>query len=267
MTNVLLSKMDWAQDPGATIIGGLWLSKLPATNLLKLQPQAVAQAVATSLNFTLDLGATRTIDLVHFQRLVVESGATIRVTAGSYDSGTVSAWPSDAFGTYDPYFFAWLGRQRIFLFPSSQNVSSISVSIAASAAPIQIGFMGACERWEQPKDMEIHFEPKMIDEADIQRLPGGSSYVTLRGKRRALEFGSGPIDDPPASISSRSNFTQALQLALVNGKSAPVIAIPFPDDTANLERNAVWGLISTDMAFDGFMTAYYHTTWQIEQLI
>lgn len=266
--NVLLSLYDWAQTAGVSVsaTSGGFEAALPAANMLQIQPQRVAQATGASLTFQVALGATRTIGLVHLQNFVVDPAGTIRVQAGSYDSGTVGAWPADSTGAYNALLYAALGRPRVFVFPAAVLASTVTVTITGATTPLQIGYCGACEMWEPPQDIALSWHTTVLDESDVQRVPFGSSFVTLRGKRRRIDFGSNPIDDNSSS-SAESNFDLALQLALVNGKSAPVIAVPFPADAENLERRAVWGLFSTDTQFENFLYGLYRTTWQIDQLI
>ena len=82
--NILISVYDWGQDPASSISGGSFEPQLPAENMLKIQPQMVAQALGSSVIFTLNLGGPRSIGLIHLQRLITDPGATITVTAGSY---------------------------------------------------------------------------------------------------------------------------------------------------------------------------------------
>src|ERR1700760_4308108 len=94
--NFLLSSYDWGQDPGASISGS-FEARLPGENMLKPQPQLVAQSTGSS--WTLNLGATRNIGLVHFQRLVTDPAATITVSWGSF-AVAANAWATDANGVY-----------------------------------------------------------------------------------------------------------------------------------------------------------------------
>jgi hypothetical protein len=264
--HTIISYYDWAQDPGVAIsVGaGSFASDRPASNMLTIQ--GAAQATGTSITFTVDLGATRLLGLIHLQNLVTDPSGTIRIQAGSYDSGTVSSWPVGAAGLYSSLLYAALGRPRIFIPPAPVLASSVTVTIDAVVSPLQIGYFGACEIWEQPNGMPLSSHLTTFDESDVQRVPFGSSYRRLRGKRRRLSFGSNPIPDQ-ANSAAPSDYSRALEAALINGKSIPVIGVPYPDDIENIERDAVWGLISTDAQFENMLFGLYQTTWQIDQLI
>jgi hypothetical protein len=129
--NSIITKYDWAQDPSVDITGGAWEGQLPAVNMLTLQPQLVAQVVGTSVSFTINLGASRSVGLIHLQRLVTDSSGTIQVTAGSYDSGVVNSWATDLVGVYPPLLYAALGRTRVFIPPAPVTTSSVSFTINA----------------------------------------------------------------------------------------------------------------------------------------
>ncbi len=241
---------------------------MPGFLMLDRRPQLVAQATGTSLTFTVALGATRSIGLVHLQNFVTDPTGTIRVQAGSYDSGTVNSWATGTAGVYAAPLYSALGRPRLFIPPAPVSTSSITVTINAVAAPLRIGFLGACEIWEAPEDLLIGPVRTIIDEADISQVPYGSTYVTERGKRRRIDFALPPLADLRGSGDDYvDDFADVFDFVLVNGKSKPVIIAPFPDDTDNLERNAVWGLISTDQQFTNRFYGHHDTTFQITQLI
>lgn len=257
--NFLLSANDWGQDPGASISGG-FEPRLPGENMLKPQPQLVAQSTGGS--WTLDLGATRNIGLVHFQRLVADPGSTITVSWGGF-SVTANAWATDASGVYSGQEFAAIGRPRIFISPTPIPVSSISVS-GLSGSPIQCGYMGACEVWESPGGFNIGSRLTYLDESDNQTVPFGSTYITLRAKRRQMDITVGWLkDDRPYGGGDQANPVKTLMA--ISGFSTPVIGVRYPDDVANLERDSVWGLFKQADISNSFF-AVSAAAFQIVQL-
>ncbi len=257
----LISKYDWAQDPSATVSGGSWELQLPAINMLSLQPQAVAQASGSSVSFTVDLGASRSIGLIHLQRLITSSSGTIQVTAGSYDSGVVNSWATDGAGVYPPLLYAGMGRPRVFVPPAPVTVSSVSISIDGAATPLQIGNVGVCEMFEMPSDMLIGNVRGVVDESQIDVVPFGSTYLTLRAKRRRLDFAMPPLRE------DNGDAYAVMDLQVVNGRSSPVVVVKFPDDTNNLERNTIWGLITSDQPTTNSFYGHADATFQITQLV
>jgi hypothetical protein len=67
----IISFYDWAQYPGVIISGGPFEPEFPAENVLTLQPQKVARGTGSSVSVTVNLGATRTIGLIHLQNLAL----------------------------------------------------------------------------------------------------------------------------------------------------------------------------------------------------
>ncbi len=262
MRNVLISRTDWGQDPGASI-SGAFEPRLPGENLLKIQPQLVGQLTGSS--FSLNLGASRPISIVHLQRLVCDPGATITVGWGTY-TATGTAWASDQNGVYDGLEYSALGRPRIFVSPTPQDASTIDVSISGGGSPLQVGYIGACEIWEPRYNMAYGWRISYLDESDVTRVPFGSTYVTFRAKRRRLSLAIDWIPDDRVYVGGSNTVPFAQGVMVIAGHSAPIIAIPDPEDTDNLERDAVWGLFSADPEITNPFFARRAATCQIDQL-
>ncbi len=261
MRNVLISRTDWGQDPGASISGS-FEPRLPGENLLKIQPQLVGQL--TGDGFTLNLGASRPISVVHLQRLIADPGSSISVSWGGYGV-TTTAWASDLNGVYDGLEYSALGRPRIFVSPTPQDTSTITVS-GLSGSPLQVGYIGACEVWEPRYNMAYGWRISYLDESDVTRIPFGSTYVTFRAKRRRLSLGIDWIPDDRVYVGGSNTVPFAQGVMVIAGHSAPVIAIPDPEDTDNLERDAVWGLFSADPEITNPFFGKRAATCQIDQL-
>jgi hypothetical protein len=258
--NFLLSFYDWGQDPGATVSGG-FEARLPGSNMLRPQPQLVAQSTGGS--WTLNLGAQRAIGLVHLQRLVTDPGATISVSWGGY-TATGNAWATDAAGVYNGVEFAAIGRPRIFISPTPVSASSVDVTISGGGSPLQIGYMGACEVWESPAGFDLGSALSYLDESDAQTVPFGSTYITLRAKRRQLDIGVGFLKDGrPYGDPDQADIVKTLMA--MNGFSSPVIGVRYPDDIFGLERDAVWGLFKKGDLTNSFF-ATTAASFQIMQL-
>ncbi len=257
----IITTFDFVQDPKVVVSGGAWDLQLPLKNILTLQPQTVAQATGTVESFTIDLGAPRLIGLIHLQRLITTSTGLIRVVAGSYDSGFVNAWPTDGAGVYPPLLHTSLGRSRVFVPPTPIIANSVSFTISTTAIPLQLGYVGICGILEMPNDMLIGNVRAVVDESQVDSVPFGSTYVTLRAKRRRLDFAM-----PPLREDNGDAYT-VMDLQLINGKSSPVVVVKFPDDTNNLERNTIWGLITSDQPTTNSFYGHADATFQITQLV
>lgn len=263
---VLISRYDRAQDPAVTITVGAggFTAGLPAANMLDIHPQRVAQATVQSIAFTIQLGASRTIGAIHLQNFVTDVSGTVRVQAGAYDSGVVNSWATDGAGTYDPGEYAALGRPRIFVPPAPVAASTVVFTVNAGAGVAQIGFAGVCEVWEPPYSLDWGWSFDYLDESDIQTVPYGTRWFTPRGKRRRLNCGIGLIPDDRAA-GGNDYASAAQQVSAINGMTAPVLIVPLPDDTATLERRALWGNISAAPKITNPYSFVYAETLQLDQ--
>ncbi len=262
--SAIISFYDWAQYPGVTLTGGSFETEFPAEFMLTLQPQIVAKVVGTSVTFTINLTTSRAIGLIHLQNLVTDTTGTIQVVAGSYDSGVVNSWATDGAGTYPQLLYTALGRPRVFIPTAPVTASAVTITIN-SVTDIMIGFVGVCEIYQTPFDILAGPIVTIMDDADIQKIPFGSRYVVPRSIERRIDMALPPM--PDANFSSNDSYIRSFDLAMINGKTNPVIVTKFPDDTGNIERNSVWGLISNDATFANRFFGYHDVTFQVTQLV
>ncbi len=264
--NLVVTRFDWGQSPDASASGAGWEANAPVTNVLIARPQLTAISTGGSASVTIDLGGTRLIGLVHLQNLITGSDGSVIVSAGAWSTGAVDAWAVD-----DPLEWSALGRPRFFLPPEPVEANSISVDITAgSSSTIALGFVGACEIWESPINMEYGWGITPIDLADVQRVPFGSVFVIRRGITRRLNLGVGFLRQGGIyglGVTDDNVFSQTLAAAVISGRSLPIAVVPMPDDVANLERTSVWGLSSHDQPFSNPFFATWQTSYQIDQLI
>ncbi len=283
---ILIGRTDWAQDPAAVLSGGFWSPGLPLANLLDPRPQFVAEAITNidwaATQFRIDLGYQRKVGLFHFANLRASALGLMQLRASlasdlsspTYDSGIVSCRPLDSTpfgytpwgrytvsGAYDEDEYVALGLPRFFIPDAIIDCRYLLVEIMDSTAvsPLQIGCFGAYEIWEPPLNFTYGWTVTPMDESDVQRVPYGSTYISARGIRRRLSLGFPLL--PETEVLSRS-----LGLALIKGRSQPLVAVPFPDDAANREKTAIYGLVSQDSAISNPFFARYAHPFQIDQL-
>lgn len=284
--NILISRRNWLQEPSASVSGGNW--RLPLANILDLRPQYVAEAWNNidwnNTRFDVDLGYTRKVGLFYFANLRASMLGLLQLQAGgdptfvtnAYDSGVTTCWPGDGSDPFDvnPWGefalthvymadeYEKLGMPRFLVPPAVIDCRYIRVTIRDSAArdPLQIGCFGASEVWEAPMNFVFGWTTSTLDESDVRTVPFGSTYITQRSMRRRVSLGFDNIEE--------DEFRQrSLGLALIKGRSDPLVVVPFPDDTASLEKNSVYGLVSRDSEISNPFFARYAQPFQVDQLV
>ena len=283
---ILISRRDFLQDPAAVLSGGFW--SLPITNILDSKPQLVAKAVSNldlaSMQFNVDLGFQRNyVGLFFFANLKTTTLGLIRVRASlnsnmsspTYDTGFVSSWPQDSTpggftpwgeftlnGVYDIEEYTRLGMPRFFIpaVPVQCRYLRVEVNDTTATSPLEIGCFGACEGWESPEDFAPAPQITFLDESEITKVPYGSKFIEFRGMRRRFNFGF-PV------ITKNEMLSKTLGLALLKGKTQPLVVVSFPDETSNLEKTSVYGLVSQDGVISNPFFGHYAQPIQIDQLI
>lgn len=284
---ILISRRDWMQETSACFSGGIWRSNLPLVNLLDIRPQFVAEAVDSrdweSTKFDADLGYVRKVGVIWFANLRASSLGFMRVRAGIdasfgtnvYDSGIVTCRPKDgvAFednawgvwsmsGIYDENEYLALGMPRFFVPSVVIDIRYIRVEIMDNSASqaLQIGCFGASEVWESTIDFAPAPQISLIDGSEVNSIPYGSTFVTKRNLRRRFNFGFPALDN--SEVLSRT-----LGLALIKGRSKPLVVVSYPDDTENLEKTSAYGIVSLDGVLSNPFFGAYAQPIQVDQLI
>ena len=255
--NALITSRDRART--GTMSGGSW------TGLTKVQdhnPQNVAEstdALAASTKFDVDLGASYSLGLFLFANLYSSYDATVRLRAGTvadfssgvvYDSTAVDVVPSDANGKYSSDEWNALGRCRIFIPTAPATARYIRVEITSSVA-VQLGVFCACQVVEPSRNLLDFGDPMVIEDlSEVRRVPFGSTYITAVSARvRALDFGS-------RYLGSSEALTSLFPLAVSAGNSTPLIIAPNPEDTNNLSRTVIYGLLEANQFSNSFFGRY-----------
>lgn len=273
------------QDKAVILSGGSWAVDL--NNILDINPQKVAEATSNvdwnSSQFKVDLGYQRNyIGLLFFANLRTTSSGLMRVrvslnsdmSAPSYDTGFVTTWPQDSVageftawgewtlnGVYSSEEYEKLGFTRFFIPSSPVQGKYILVEIhnQTASSPVQIGCFGACEVWESPIDFAPAPQITILDESDVSRVPFGSSYITLRPTRLRFNFGFPALENDEV-------LSKTLGLALIKGKSQPLVAVSYPDQNESLEKTSVYGLITADGVLSNPFFGHYQQPIQIDSL-
>lgn len=279
--NILMGRTDWIREPGVTFTPNRAAWPLSLTRLADINPQYVAEADGhdpLDTKFTVNLGYPRKIGAIHFANLRTGIAGLMQVVcklAGvtTYDTGVVASWPQDTpIASYNPWgiftfsgridsdFYTALGFTRVFVPSSNIFADTIEVSIndVTLTDPLQIGCLGAYETWEPPYNFAYDWSIEILDDSVINRLRGGAVYITKANKRRRMNFGF-------SAIAEDEILARELDLMLVKGRSDPLLIVPFPDDTGNIEKTSIYGLITGSSLSNPFI-GYYRSTFQVEQI-
>ncbi len=260
--NTLIGR-DWSRYPGASISGGGFDASTPGSNLLTLRPQGGVLANGNAM-FTLQLPAPQSIGIVHLQNLVNVTSASIMV--GGFSSPSRSAPPPG----YEDDEFAALGRALFFILPAPVVASAVNFTVVGGS-PMMIGSAGACEAFEPPFDIATGPTDTVQDLSDVETITFGSTYVVQRPTRRRKDCAIPYLPDATqmlGGVAPQADYAAAaFRIALIAGKHLPIVVVPFPDDDANIERRAIWGLSSTDQQFASQFYGFYQTTFTVTQLV
>src|ERR1043166_3055211 len=268
--NLMISDTDFVQN--GTLSAGPGSPGAPLANRKDLRPQVVAEATSTSVadsTFDVDFGATKTVSLFYFAWLFADAAAaTVRVRAGTdatfaatnYDSTAVLVQPA----AYSNEEFAAIGRSRVFIPNADISARYVQVNIdnsAGSLAP-QVGCFIAASSYLPGVNIKPNPEITPLDESDIARVPGGSTYRSLRQIRHRLTIEFNPVF-------KSAGFGDMLRLARIKARRTPLVVSLFPDDDDAIgrERATFYGTIAADSILKGADPRRYGTTWQLETLI
>ncbi|WP_188263173.1 hypothetical protein [Azospirillum tabaci] len=277
---VLISRRHWT----GAFSGGAWA--LPLTNLLKPQPQIVAEAASTDPDdswFVMDLGGTRKVGLFYFAMLLCSSAGRLWLQASTeadfstptFDTGWTTCWPRDKepmtqdpwgvftiYGLIDADEYAALGFPRLFVPPAIIDCRYIRIRIDDQTAsrPPAIGTFVVAEVYQPAINIAYDWKITPVDNSTVAQVPYGSAFSTVRPTQRRLQFGLGFIEQ-------EEFIAQAFGTFLVKGKHAPFVVVPFPDDERHREKTAVYGLLTDDPEFTNPFFRRYAVTPTLLQLV
>jgi len=273
--NGLITRRNALHDRNASLSGGPCTIANPIENILDINPQIAAESTGSSLSFTGSWGAEYPIGLIAFAGLRTSSNGTMRVTAGSYDSGTVTTWPETGFaGVIDPETGNWtlngvypedvviaLGYTRVFIPTTPVRASSFSVEINDVGSVVSVGVAGAYTVWEPPVNFDYKWTMSPIDSSEKVRVQRGATFIDKRPifRRLSLGFPYLPEDD---------FWLGGFDAVVSKGQSEPLWVVPYSDPTEvnKWEKAAVYGLISRESELSNPLFGEYALPIQIDQL-
>ncbi len=281
--NLLITRRDWAQQ-GTFVAGyGAWV--LPLTQMLDPDPQLVAEAVVNddwnATRFRIDLGAQHTCGVIWFANLRTTRLGLIQVTASlnsdmsspTYDSGLIPSWPQDSVsGDYTPWGewtvsgvysgeeYGALGMPRFFVPTAAVEARYIHVQIkdVTATEPLKIGCFGVSEVYEFGRNFAFDWGVTTLDDSEIATVPFGSTKVTDRGRRRRINMGFDLVDETEF-------WSKSFGLSLYKGRAMPLVVIPFPEETAQLEKQGLYGGFSDDGKLRNPFLGVYAMSLQFDQ--
>jgi len=271
-----------------TLSGGSWASTLPLTNLQNRQVQKVARTTGvTTANtqFTIDLGAARTIGVLALVVHNIGVSGTVRVTASDtapftvtqYDSGAVQVWPSglipqnllewedDNFwlGTLSASARAGYQSPYIHVLPVAQSWRYWKVEIDDTGNTdgyIQIGRLFLAQGWRPGVNYAYGADLGYQDPTPVDTSLSGAEFFDVRSKYRVFRFGL-------QYITSSECYDYALQLQRLAGVSGEVLLVPDSDDTALMPVRAFVGRLRTLSGIKQSQPTAYDAAFEIKELL
>lgn len=236
MGDMLLGYENWADDDGAVYSGGSW--QLSLDNIKT--PYVRERARSTNLNlsstqFTVNLGADRSVKLWCLTHTNLSSAATIRMTW--YNSSAVeianSGWVAiNAYPSLDPES---IGAAHFYILSSPATARSGKVEIddqANAAGYVEIGRHFMLADAGISRDPDAGMGEEMMENSQVLNAIRGTRFVNRRIAPRKYSFGYNFLDATDAA--------RVRRLRRYCNLDKQVVIIPDPDDTANyFERNFV----------------------------
>lgn len=281
--NLLISRRDWAQN--GTFVSGIGAWSLPLTRMLDPDPQLVAEAVVnddwSATKFRINLGARHPVGVIWFANVRTTRLGLMRVIASlnsdmsspTYDSGLIPSWPQDSTsGDYTPWGewtvsgvysgeeYGALGMPRFFVPPAAIEAQYVDVQIkdGTNSEPIQIGCFGCSEVYEVGINFAYDWGVATIDDSEVATVPFGSTKTTDRGRRRRINLGFDLVDETEF-------WAKSFGLSLYKGRAMPLVVIPFPEETAQLEKQGLYGGFSDDGKLRNPFISVYAMALQFDQ--
>lgn len=278
----LLSRRDWVREPGVVFSGGAWFD---LGNIADPNPAIVARAEIpeeSGQTFVVDLGATRSINLFHFQMLWTSCFALVRVQASTaadfatlvYDSDWRAAWADRE----SPYALSPFGNWHLpgpveeleesawrfnrYFVPStviSARYLRVALRDRLTRKRCMIGCFGALEAWPISFGPNVECQLDLIDGAVVQTAPYGSTFANRSIKRRRWNIG---FDH----MSSTEALERALVVAAQKGKHDPLVFIPWLNQPTEIERLAVYGVLAR-ADFSSPFFSLFDSAFVIEEII
>lgn len=269
-------------EPGVVVGGGLWNDLSKITNTNPFEPASAQQSWLRATTFDVDLGATRAIDLFHFHYLRTSLFGLVRIVAANvadfsstvYDSDWFSAW-ADRTNPYSNIAFGtnWLpgpvealeqtanGFNRYIVLDTTVAARYLRVRVVdpLAAEPCMIGHFGASEAWPVSIGAKADCRLDVVDGAAVETTSYGSTYVRPAAKCwRRWQIGFEQIPET-------EGLQRALSTAAFAGRSTPLVFAPWLNQPYEIERTAVYGLVS-EATFDLSYYSQYAISYVVEEL-
>jgi hypothetical protein len=286
MPNITLA---WNNRTDAgTLSGGSWQATLPLTNLQNRQVQKVARssnALTTSTQFTIDLGAARAIGVVALVVHNISVVGKVRITASDtagftvtyYNSGWIDVWPTgmvpQALLEWEEDNF-WLGTLSanaragyqspfIHLLPSAQNLRYWKVEVDDTGNTdgyVQIGRLFMAATWVPSVNYAYGAGLGYQDPTPIDVSLSGAEYFDVRSRFRVFNF-------ELQYILGTEAYAYALDMQRLCGNSGEVLVVPDSSDTANQPYRAFVGRLLQMGPIQQPQPTAFTAAYQIKELL
>lgn len=263
--NIMIGYYDWVSRFGGTLSAGSWAAGLPRDNILDPDWRVVAESVdnnPSNTGFQADLnGAERPVDIIHVGGILTDNLSTDTIRVRAYDDAAVELYDSTAVAIWGGSTDNWttLARSKYFVLPEQEDVRTITVNFAVASGTVKVGAFGAYQAFTPAHNFRFGWSESFPDDSVVERIPGGSQFVTQRSIRRRVELGL------PAVASSEIGLLRTIMAE--NGRQRPYVIVPFPDEAiGTIEKSAIYAMQANEPAFANSFFAHYESAFTFEQM-
>lgn len=200
------------------------------------QPRHRMRLSGSSGNFTLDLGAVVSIDILALISTTLTDASTVRVRASATDPAATSSLVYDSGSLSGVTHANWLGQVILALSsPVSARYVRWDVS-TPSAASIDIGLAPLGLSWRPLRNYAYGAQKGRQDYGVRDGNPRtGALFAVAGSKARAQSFQLGALS--PAEVEA-----DVTTMDVITGVNGDVLFVPEATDTAlACARNSIWG--------------------------
>ncbi len=282
--NLMLGYPNRADE--ATLSGGSWQATLPLTNLQNRIQAVVARstdAATASTQFVIDLGKTRTVDLLALCGHNLSLDATVQISASDasdfatlvYDSGAIAVWPS-VFSSEnleweeDNWWSGQMDEETRAAYPASfiqrqvqiaARYWKVAITDTSNAdGYVQIGRLFISAVWQPAVNYDYGWSLGFETDTGVEKALGGQEYFDRRTGRRIFRC-------QLSWLSEQEAYERAWEIQRSLGYDGEVFALIDPENTQQEIRLSFLARMRQLTAIEQPYYAYHKMSVEIAELL